>query len=358
MKKLDIYILKKFLGTFVFIIILLSAISIVIDLSEKIDDIIENEVPMNFIIFDYYVNFVPYIVALLGPFFIFIAVIFFTSQMAGRTEIVAILSSRVSFNRMLFPYFVGATILAFGLLVANHWLVPQANSKRLAFEHEHIRKRFVRYNRNIHRQIEKNVFMYIETFNGRDTTGKYFTLETIENGELKVKLKADKVKWMSKSKQWRVFNYEIRDFGAAGEELSKGATLDTLLNIHPKDFMKRTSAKEEMTTAELSDYIEKLIASGADNYEFFLIEKHRRTSSAFSIYVLTLIGVSVASRKVRGGMGLHIVFGIVLSAAYEVIMKFSTTFSTNADLPPFLGVWIPNIIFTLLAVYLWKSAPK
>ncbi len=358
MKKLDWYILKQFLGTFFFIIGLLISITIVIDLSEKIDNFLDNSIPLSAIVFEYYVNFVPYISALLAPFFVLVAVIFFTSQLANRSEIIAILNSGTSFYRMLYPYFLGATILGTGLWISNNWLVPQSNKKRLAFEHKYINKYQGSMRYNFHRQVAPSTIIYIENYSPGSAEGYHFAMEKFDKGKLVSKIRSEKIQWLKKEKKWRITGTYIRNFTENGEKLRAIAQLDTSFVFEPDDFSFTGSIKEEMTTAELSDHIDYMTKSGLSDIEFYEVEWHRRTSSAFSIYILTLIGVSVASRKVRGGLGWHLVLGIGLSALYEIIMKFSVTFSTNSTLPPFLGVWFPNFVFGALAIYLVRKAPK
>ena len=358
MKKLDRYILWKFLGTFLFIMMLLLIITIVIDMEEKIDAFVNNHATLKIVVFDYLIYFIPYITSLIGPFFILVSVIFFTSQLAERSEIIAILNSGTSFYRMLYPYMIGATILAAIFFLGNNYFVPYANKKRIQFENVYVSKPSEGLRFNFHRTIAPGTIIYMENYRPSDGSGFKFSVDKFVDGKLVYKLRSDKIDWVKKTGRWRVSNYYIRQLSPDGDKISSGATLDTVYPFKPEDFVFSENKKEVMTTPELKEYIDYMYKSGQPDIEFYEVERYRRTSSSFSIYILTLIGVSVASRKVRGGLGWHIVLGIGLSALYEVIMKFTITFSTNASLPPVLGVWIPNVIYAGLAFYLIKKAPK
>jgi lipopolysaccharide export system permease protein len=358
MKKLDWYILRKFLGTFVFIMALLLSITIVIDLSEKIDAFVDNHAPVSKIIFGYYIYFIPYITSLIGPFFILVAVIFFTSQLAGRSEIIAILNSGTSFYRMLMPYFVGATLLAFLFYIGNNYLVPYANNKRVEFEKVYVSKPMEGVRYNFHRTVEPGTIIYIENYKPYQGEGFKFSIDKFKDGKLVYKMRSERIDWNKQTKKWHIINYYTRELHETGDVITAGEVLDTAFSFTPDDFSFVESQKDIMTTPELVNYIDYMRKGGQPDIEFYEVERYRRTASSFSIYLMTLIGVSVASRKVRGGLGWHIVLGIGLSALYEVIMKFTITFSTNASLPPVLGVWIPNLIYAGLAYYLMKTAPK
>ncbi|MBL0309123.1 MAG: LptF/LptG family permease [Bacteroidetes bacterium] len=358
MKKLDWYILRKFLGTFVFIMALLLCITVVIDVQEKIDAFVTNHAPFKAIVLDYFVYFLPWITSMIGPFFVLVAVIFFTSQLAERSEIVAILNSGTSFYRLLYPYFLGATILALAFYVGNNYFVPFSNEKRLEFERKYVYKppEWIHY--NFHRTIAPGTVIYMEGYKPKDGTANKFGVDKFKDGRLVYKIRSEKVEWLKETKKWRLNKYYTREFRDNGDLITKGEFMDTTFSFTPIDFSYTENQKETMTTPQLKEYIQYLYQAGQPNIEYFEIELYRRTSSAFSIYLMTLIGVSVASRKVRGGLGWHLVIGIALSALYEMTMKFSTTFSTNSSLPPILGVWIPNFIYAAIGLYLLKRAPK
>ncbi len=358
MKKLDWYILRKFLGTFLFIMLLLLSITIVIDMEEKIDAFVTNHATFKLVVFDYLIYFIPYITALIGPFFILVSVIFFTSQLAERSEIIAILNSGTSFYRMLYPYFVGATILATIFFLGNNYFVPYANKKRIAFENVYVSKPPEGLRYNFHRTIGPGTIAYFENYTPTTGTGFKFSIDKFVEGRLVYKLRSEKIEWEKKTGHWLISNYYIRELNPNGDKITTGVTLDTVFNFKPDDITFSEHKKEMMTTPELKDYITYMYKGGQTDIEFYEVEKYRRTASSFSIYIFTLIGVSVASRKVRGGLGWHIVLGIGLCALYEVLMKFTITFSTNSSLPPLLGVWIPNVIYITLAAYLLKKAPK
>lgn len=355
---IDRYIIRKFLQTFLLAILLFSFIAVVIDLTEKLDDLIEKAVPLRETVFGYYMNFLPYIDSLLSPLFIFISVIFFTSRMAYRSEIIAILASGVSFYRLLVPYLLTAFLLAGFLLYANHFLVPNTNKKRLAFEYTYIDNPYRNLDRNIYLQVEKDKYVYMENFHPKDNTGYKFSYEVISGGQLRYKLRADKIEWMEDAGKWRLKNYIACNYEEFGEKIKKGALLDTALHFAPQDFFQRVSLKEEMNTVQLRQQIRTLQLRGAEKVEYYLIELHRRTADAFTVFILVLIGVAIASRKVRGGSGLHIAFGIALSASFIIFTRFSTTFATNGNLSPFLSVWIPNVLYGILALWLVMKAPK
>ncbi len=359
MKKLDAYIIKKFLGTVLFTVLLFIMIAVVIDLSERIDDFIEKGAPFNLIVNNYYANFIPHIVFLLSPLFICIAVIFFTSKLASRSEIIAILASGVSFYRLLFvPYFISAAILVGIQWYANHYWIPNANKERLEFESQYIRKRYVSRDRNIHIQIDPKTFIYMETYNNRDSIGRNFTLERIVNRQLEYKLTAGKIQWDGEKGKWKLSDYYDRSIDGLKEKITEGEKLDTTFNFLPSDFERKIRYKEAMTTPELTAFINKEISKGAPFVEFYEVEKHRRNAVPFATFILTIIGLSIASRRSRGGTGFHIFAGIALCAAFIIFMQFSTTFATKGNLSPLLSVWIPNIIFAILSIYLLLTAPK
>lgn len=359
LKKIDRYIIGKYLGTFIYAILLFSAISVVIDLADRIDDFLENNLSLFAIFKGYYANFVPYIIFFLSPLFIFIAVIFFTAQLANRSEIIAITSSGVSFYRLLFgPYLISAIILTLVQLYGNHYWVPMANQTRYVFEDSYIKKKRVTTDRNLHIKMDSDNYVYVESFNFKDTVGRRFTVEKIIDRHLLQKLSADRIVWKGEKKQWRLENYFERKLDSLKETLRQGETLDTVLNLNPNDFQYQVNYKECMTTPALTAFMQKEIEKGAPFIEFYQVELYRRTATPFATFILTAIGLAIASRRVRGGMGLHIAWGIGLSSVYIMLLQFSTTFATNGSLPPLLAVWTPNIIFFLLSIYLVLKAQK
>jgi len=358
LKKLDLYIIKKFLGTFFFSLLLIIAIAIIFDLSEKLDDFIEKQVPVNEIIFKYYMNFAPYYAKLFVFLFVFIAVIFFTSKMANRSEIIAILSTGVSFRRLLFPYFISATVLALLSLYLSNFVIPPATAIRLDFENKYIKGTYYNQDRNIHKQISPGVFIYMENYNTTSDIGYKFSIEKFENKKLVSKLMSDLVQWDSTTGKWRVQKYYIRNLGDSIHEITYGKSIDTALTIYPEDFEQRLTTVETLNYFELNDFIDAQILHGTENVNAYLIEKHRRIAFPFSTFILTLIGVSVSSRKVRGGTGLNIGIGLLLSFSYILFMQISTQFSINGSLPPIVSVWIPNMIYLIVALFVYRLAPK
>jgi lipopolysaccharide export system permease protein len=356
---LDWYIIRKFLGTFFFTIALIVAIAVIFDLSEKIDDFLENEAPFRKVIFEYYLNFIPYFAVLFSPLFTFVAVIYFTSRMAYNTEIIAILSSGVSFNRLLLPYFVSAFALMIFAFTLNNFVIPHANVRKLAFEevYYHSSPRIERQ-RNIHKQIEPGVYVYIENFNTFENRGRRFSMERFVDGELKSKLFAADIRWDSIKGKWILRDYYIRNFIADHQTLQKGAYKDTAISLTPDEFRRRNNAIEAMNLGELNHFIAEQKLQGASDIDQYLIEKHRRFSFPFSAFILTLIGVSVSSKKVKGGIGMQLGVGLLISFSYIVFMQFSSQFAISGAFSPFIAVWIPNVIFAFVAAYMYRLAPK
>lgn len=357
-KKLDLYIIRKFLGTFFFAIVLIISITIVFDFSEKIDNFIDKEAPLKAVIFDYYINFIPYFANLFSALFTFVSVIYFTSKMAYDTEIIAILSSGISFKRLMFPYFISALIIGIFSFFLSNFVIPPANAKRLDFTETYLKKRFVNKERNIHRQIEPGLFIYMTNFETSSKIGYKFSLEKFEGKQLVSKLTSRSIKWNKEKEKWTIKDYVIRRIDGDKETLEKGKSIDTLLNFKPDEFSRRTNVVEAMNMMELDDFIDEQIMRGDSNISAYKIEKYRRIANPFSAFILTLIGVSLASRKVRGGMGLHLGIGLALSFSFILFMQISTVFATNGSMNPLLAVWLPNILFSVIGIYLYRVAPK
>lgn len=359
MKKIDLYILKKFLFSFFFMLGIIMLIASIFDFSEKMDDFMERNAPISGILIDYYLNFIIFYGNLFSPLLIFISVIFFTSKMASRTEIVAILSSGVSFKRMLFPYLVGSTFLAIISLAFNHYVIPYANKTRIEFEENYFKLSFRNYDKDIHKQIEPGTFSYFEKYNADADIGYKFALEKWEDNRLVFKLNSDFAQFDSTKQKWTVHNYQIRKINGEEEELITGLKMDTALALHPSQFEERLEyTTQMMNTPELNEYIEKERITGSENLPYYLIEKHSRTSIPFSTFVLVLIGVSISSRKVRGGIGAHLALGLFIAVVYIFAIKVSTVYATNAGLSPLVACWLPNFLFAGLAVYIFSRAPK
>ena len=358
MQKLDWYIVKKFLGTFFFSISLILLIVVVFDISEKIDDFIEKDAPLRGIIFDYYLNFIPYFGNLFSPLFTFVAVIFFTSKMANNTEVISILSSGISFNRFLRPFMLSAGLLAVLSFTLSNFIIPPANSERLEFENTYIKNPYKNRDKDIHMQIRPGQFIYMQSYNTKRNIGYKFSMEQFENNELQEKLFCNYIKWNETTENWTVHNYFIRKIDHLNEEIIEGDTLVLTINLHPNDFNVRRSMVETMNMFQLNDYIKEERMKGSKNLVFHIIEQQKRFAYPFATLILTIVAVAMASRKVRGGIGLHLGLGLLISFAYILFMQVSTTFATNGDLSPIIAVWIPNLLFASLGLYLLKKAPK
>lgn len=356
--KLDFYIVKRFLGAFLLALGLFTIIIIIFDLSEKIDDFIEHEAPFREIIFSYYVNWVPFLLNLFSPVFVFIAVIFFTSKMAQKSEIVAILASGVSYTRLLLPYVFTALILASVSFSLYAWIIPKADKTRVVFENEYIREREHYSKQYIKRQIRPGVIMTIETFNLNDSFGYQLNLEHVEEGRLVSKLGAEKLIWNSEKESWQIKNYWIREFDGDKEYLTEGKVLDTMIQFNPENFFRKMDDIQMFNLKELDEMIAAEDMRGTGNTFYYITEKYKRFASPFAIVILTIIGVTVASRKSRGGIGLNLGVGVLLSFAYLIIIQFFNAYGTSGSMPAILATWIPNILFGGVAFMLYRLAQK
>lgn len=359
MKIIDWYIFKKFLGTFFYAISLLIIVVIIFDISENIEDFLKNRAPVMEIMIDYYLYFIPYFINLFIFLFTFISVIFFTSKMAGNTEIIAILSSGVSFWRMLRPYLLASVLLGIMSFYLGNFLIPRTNEVRREFKNKYIENLTKDKERNIHVQIEKGVFVYVEHFNNKLNTGYKFTLEQYKGQQMTYKLIAERMESDTLNPNgWRIFNFVERRIDSLNETISKGTRMDTVLNLLPTDLFKVKEDFEVMNYWELKRHIDKELLKGSKGVTTYQVEMHKRLASPMAIIILTFIGVAVSSRKVRGGIGMHLGVGISLTFSYILFMQFSTVFATFGNLKPMLAAWIPNIIFSLLGIYLIIKAPK
>ena len=334
------------------------ALAVIFDVSERIDDFVSRQAPIKAILFEYYLNFVFYYSNLFSGLIIFIAVIFFTSKMASNTEIVAILTGGISFGRMLYPYFIAATILTVGSLYMNHWVIPDANKKRLNFEEVYIRNKFYYADRNTHVTISENERVYFESFNASSNMGFKFSMEQYDGNQLIYKLNAKTFLWDTVKTKWVLRNYQERFIEGKNETLKKGWQKDTSLSFTPADFKRRTNIVSAMNYSEITQFIEEEKEKGSDEIVFYELEKHQRTSYPFSTYVLTLIGAVIASKKVRGGIGLHLAMGIFICLIYILFIKTTTVMATNAGLDPAIAVWIPNVFFAFVGYILYRRAQK
>ncbi|MCD8101720.1 MAG: LptF/LptG family permease [Alistipes sp.] len=360
-KILDRYIMGKFLGTYIYAIALIIVIVVVFDAVEKIDDFIELKAPLQAIIFKYYLNFIPYFINQFSGLFTFIAVIFFTSKLAYQTEIIAILSSGVSFRRLMWPYFLSATAITILALGLNMFVIPKANERRIQFESQYLKKgkRMARYDNHIYRQIYPGTFVYIRNFRGGETyTASYLAIEKYEDNKIVGILDAGNVTFDPETTAWSAPRYITREFDGEEEIFRTHTQLDTMINLTATEIGRVQDLIKTMDSFELNNFIRQQKQKGSDMIAIFLVERTQRFSYPISTFILTLIGVSLSSRKVRGGTGLHIGIGITLCFSYILIAKFAEEFAKGGILPPVLSVWLPNIFFAVIAVYLYKKAPK
>lgn len=332
-------------------------ISCVIDYSQKVDDLVQNKAPWSAILF-YFLNFIPHITALLFPLFIFIATIFFTSKMAYKTEIIAIFSSGMSFTRFLRPYVVGSIILGCVSLIANHWIVPMSNKNINTFHVNYIWSKKISAPSNLHLRLSPKLYVYIANFNYTTNTGHTFTAEKINGILLTEKIMAKEARYDTSAKTWVLKDVTIRTNDGLKETLKTEKEIKKKYPFTPEDLDDDDRVSSAMTTPELISYTNIQQSRGRENVNFYLIERYKRSAQPFAGFVLTIIGVCIASRKIRGGSGLHLVIGIVISAMYMLFLQFAQTFSTNAGLSPLIAIWIPNLIFGILAFILYRKQIK
>lgn len=345
--------------TFVFAMLLLNLISIVIDITEKIDNFISNQAPLKAVVFDYYLNFVPWITLLLAPIFVFISVIYFTSRLTSNTEVICMLNGGVSFNRLLAPYIGTAVFLALVFAYFNHFALPKSNSKRIAFEEVYSTKKDKKtFVQNYHFQIGNDTFLFTQNFDGFNRSGYKLCMEKIVKKELLYRLEAENMRWDSTRNKWILTQYTIRINQGKNDRLLKGTDTVMYLPITPKEYVRQIYDIETMTTPQLNKFINDQKRKGSENVKFFELEKYRRSAIPFSVIILTLIGVAMTTHRVRSGMGIYLVAGMFISGAYVIIQQFSSVFATQGNLDPLIGAWIPNIIFIIVAAVLLKRAPK
>ena len=358
-KKLDVYIVKKFIVTFFIALLLIIGIVIIFDISEKIDDFVSKEAPLKAVIFDYYVNFVPYFMNMFSPLFVFITVIFFTSKMAADSEIVAILSCGVSFHRMMVLYIFSATLIAIFSLCLNLFVIPDANKTRLDFETKYIKNRYKSVGRNVHYQLAPGEFVYAESFSKWNNTAYKFTLEKIEDNKLVSKISAESAVYDSVSNSWTLKKYFIREYNNdLTDRVRSGRQLDTVIDLSVKDFYLTEKTVETLDYQELNELIATQQLRGDANVKFALIEKNTRFALPFSAFILTIMGVALSSKKRRGGIGWNIGIGIALAFTYILFLRFSQMFVHAGALPPAIALWIPNVVFAIIAAFLYRIAPK
>lgn len=357
MLRLDWYIIRKFLGTFFFSIVLILSIAIVFDLTEKLDNFFEHQVPLREIIVDYYIPFIPYYMNMFSSLFIFISVIFFTSKLAGNSEIIAMHAAGMSYHRLMVPYAVSATILFVLSFVMAGWVIPNSSSRMLNFTDKYV-ERFTKENaRNIQMEVTPGTLLYIESFQRRSKIGYRCSVEQYEGKTLVSRTTADRIYYDS-LQYWHLDNYTKRTFDEMVETLEGGSRLDIELPIYPEELFITAQEAQQMTNPELREYMDRQRARGAGNVKAFEVEYHKRWASPLGAFIMTLLGVTLSSRKVRGGMGKNLGIGIVLTALYILFSTVSTTFSVKNVMSPFMAAWLPNLVFLAISIPLYIRASK
>lgn len=378
MKILDKYILRTLLSTFFFVVLILLAVITVIDLTEKMDKFAKAGVSSGQIA-AYYLDYISWIGSFITPITMFIATVYVCARMAGHTEVVAILSSGVSFRRFLLPFLVGAGIIGGISFFLNAWIIPDSNKSRLEFEVQYIKSKYYFDKRNIHMQVAPDIYLYLQSYNNNTNTGYHFSIERFKDNRLIEKLTANRIEWDSVKQKWTLRDYKIRKIDRVFETASRpetipgfetnkvalsrdsltgGASLDTALVIHPKEFESDYRKYDGMTLNELDDYIRTLKARGSTGVEVYVVEKYTRYSAPFTIFILVFMGVIVSSRKSRGGTGLQIAVGFLLSFIFILFFTLFRTFAEAGSTPPEISVWIPNIVFAIISLGMYKYVPR
>jgi len=359
LKKLDWYIIKKFMTTFFLSLLLIVGIVIIFDISEKIDDFVAKEAPLKEIVFDYYLNFIPYFMNMYSPMFVFLTVIFFTSKMTSNSEIIAILSNGISYHRMMVPYLVSATLIAMLSLGLSLWVIPKANDTRVQFEQKYIKRMKVKTGHDMHYKLEDDKFVYIESFSTWNNTAYNFTLEDLSDGRLVSKLSAESAQWDSLRGCWKLRNWTIRDYGEGlQDKVRSGKQMDTTLSLTKDDFYRNKFTIQRLNQKDLDALIRTQVERGDASVKEALIEKNNRYSMPFSAFILTIIGVALSTKKRRGGIGWNIAIGTALGFSYILFMQFSEMFVITDTLPAGIAIWLPNILYAFIAAFLYIIAPK
>ncbi len=361
-KRLDWYIIKKFIGTYFFAIVLIISISIVFDVNENLSKFTQYHAPLKAIVFDYYANFIPYYANLFSPLFVFIAVIFFTSKLAGNSEIIAMLAAGVSIRRLMRPYMISATLITIITFLLGAYVIPKGNIVRQNFESMY--KQRTRKNTsadNVQLQVGQGVIAYIQHYDDKQRRGYGFCLDKFENKKLVSHMTATEIQYdtVSESKyHWKARGWKVRKLQGLREHITSGNRLDTMIMMEPADLVFSKGQQETFTSPQLREYISKQIDRGSVNVVQYEVEYHKRIAMSFASFILTTIGLSLSSRKRKGGMGLYLGIGLALSFTYIMLQTISSTFAINANTPPMLAAWIPNIIFVFIAYYCYRHAPN
>ena len=361
LKRLDRYIIAKFIGTYIFSIILIISISIVFDVNENLAKFTTYNAPLKAIVFDYYANFVPYFANLFSPLFVFIAVIFFTSKLAGNSEIIAMLAAGVSFKRLLRPYMISAALIAAVNFYLGGYVIPKGNQVKMDFETKYKNKDRNLSANNVQLMVQPGVIAYLQQYDDLTKTGYGFSLDKFENKKLVSHMTASVIRYDSISDSryhWKAQNYKIRTLKGLREEIESGAVIDTLIQMEPMDLVFSKGQQETLTSTELSNYISKQVERGSVNVVQYEVEYYKRIATSFASFILTMIGVSLSSRKRKGGMGMYLGIGLALSFGYILLQTISATFAINADTPALLAAWIPNLLYIVIAYFCYRQAPN
>lgn len=359
--RLDRYIIAKFIGTYFFAIILIISISIVFDFNENMAKFAASHAPWRAIIFDYYANFVPYFANLFSPLFVFIAVIFFTSKLAGNSEIIAMLASGTSFRRLLRPYMISAALIATLNFFLGAYVIPHGNVIKQNFEEQYKNKKRNTFAENIQLHVAPGTIAYIHQYDNRTKRGYGFHLDKFEGKKLVSSMSANSIQYDTISDtryHWKAMNYKIRTLTGLREKIKSGAEIDTTILMEPMDLIFNKGQQETFTSPELLRYISKQRERGSQNVVQYEVEYHKRIATSFASFILTIIGAALSSRKRKGGMGLYLGIGLALSFAYILLQTISSTFAINRGTPPILAAWFPNILYIFIAYYCYRQAPN
>ena len=359
--RIDWYIMKKFLSTYIFLIAIVILIAIIFDYNEKIDKFTQSHVPVRKIVFDYYLNFIPYFSNLFSPLFVFIAVILFTSNLASNSEIIAMKAAGMSFRRLLRPYMLSAFLIAVVTFFLGAYVIPVGNISRVNFENAYVKKKSTTTADNVQMQVDTGVVAYITHFDNVTKSGYGFSLDKFVDKKLVSHLTAQNIQYDTLSDRrysWTIRMYNIRTLKGRREKISSGEKLDTMIMMEPSDFFYTKNQQETMTLPQLGEFIGKQKMRGAPNVNTFEVEYHKRFAMPFAAFILTVIGVSLSSQKRKGGMGISLGIGLALSFTYIMFQTVSATFSTNAGMPAALAAWIPNAVFAVIAFILYKRTPE
>lgn len=358
---LDWYIIKKFIGTYIYAIALIISISIVFDFNEHMTKFITNHAPWQAIVFDYYANFIPYFSNLFSPLFVFIAVIFFTSKLAGNSEIIAMLASGMSFKRLMRPYMISAALIAMLNFYLGAYVIPHGNVIRQNFEVLYKNNKKITTAQNVQLQVANGVIAYIQTYDNNTKRGYGFSLDKFEKKKLVSHMTANIIQYDTISDrryQWKAINYKIRTLKGLREHIEAGGEIDTTIMMEPMDLVFSKGQQETFTSPELLRYISKQKDRGSSNVVQYEVEYHKRIATSFASFILTIIGASLSSRKRKGGMGMYLGIGLGLSFTYILLQTISATFAINAGTPPMLAAWIPNLLYVFIAYFCYRQAPN